>query len=110
MVGAGLEAGSAAVPVYMITEIDIKDEKLYAEYVKSVREVVVKHGGRYLVRGGQVTPLSGNWNPERITIIEFETIEHLRRCFGSEEYRELAPLKEKSTLGRSIVVEGCQQT
>lgn len=96
--------------VYMIIEIEIKDEELYAEYVERVREVVVKQGGRYLVRGGQVTPLSGNWNPERIIIIEFETIEHLRTCFGSEEYRELAPLREKSTLGRSIVVEGCQST
>lgn len=98
------------MPVYMIIEIEIKDEELYAEYVEKVREVVVKHGGRYLVRGGQVTPLSGNWNPERIIIIEFETLDHLKRCFGSEEYRELAPLREKSTLGKSIVVEGCQQT
>jgi uncharacterized protein (DUF1330 family) len=110
MMGACQEARRAAMPVYMIIEIEIRDEKLYAEYVERVREVVVKHGGRYLVRGGQVTPLSGNWNPERIIIIEFETIEHLRRCFGSEEYRELAPLREKSTLGRSIVVEGCRQT
>ena len=70
--------------VYMIIEIQIKDNELYAEYVAKVPEVIAKYDGRYLARSGQVTPLSGNWNPERIIIIEFETIEHLRKCFGSD--------------------------
>jgi uncharacterized protein (DUF1330 family) len=98
------------VSIYMVIEIEVKDKGLYSEYVEKVHEVVIKHGGQYLVRGGQVTPLSGNWSPERVIIIEFETIEHLKRCFGSEEYRTLAPLRENSTLSRSIVVESCRPT
>lgn len=96
--------------VYMIIEIEVKDERLYSEYVERVHEVVIKHGGQYLVRGGQVIPISGNWTPERIIIIEFQTIEHLRRCFSSEEYKTLAPLRENSALSKSIVVESCQLT
>jgi uncharacterized protein (DUF1330 family) len=93
--------------VYMIVEITVKDSELYSKYVDQVREIVEKHEGRYLARGGQVTPLSGNWNPERIILIEFETDEQLQKCFESREYLEIAPLREQSTISKSIVVEGC---
>ena len=92
--------------VYMIVEIEVKSEMVYAEYVDKVRAIVEKHGGRYLVRGGEVTPLSGNWSPERVVIIEFEAIEQVRRCFDSPEYLELVPLREQSTVSKAIVVDG----
>ncbi|MBM3300016.1 MAG: DUF1330 domain-containing protein [Deltaproteobacteria bacterium] len=94
-----------AVSVYMVAEIEIRDHDLYSKYVERVAEVVEQHGGRYLVRGGRVTPLSGNWDPERMILIEFETVEQLRRCFRSAEYLELAPLREQSTVSKSIIVE-----
>ena len=93
--------------VYMIIEMQIKDDKLYTEYVAKVPEVIAKYGGRYLARTGQVMPLSGNWKPERIIIIEFETIEHLRKCFGSDEYRQIASLREQSAVGKAIAVDSC---
>ena len=93
--------------VYLIIEITVKDRELYARYIEKVPAVIERHGGRYLVRGGKVTPFSGNWEPERIVVVEFETMEQAERCFGSPEYRELAPLREKSTLSRGIIVEGC---
>lgn len=93
--------------VYLIIEITVKDRELYARYVGKVPGVIERHGGRYLVRGGKVTPFSGNWEPERIVVVEFDTMEQVERCFGSPEYREIAPLREKSILSRGIIVEGC---
>ena len=91
--------------VYMVIEIDIKNEELYSQYVEKVPEIIDQYGGRYLIRGGEVTPLSGHWNPERIIVIAFETVEHLQRCFSSPEYLELAPLREQSTVSKAIMVE-----
>ena len=96
--------------VYMIIEIKVIDEEMYAEYVEKVPEIVRKYGGRYVVRGGKITPLSGDWNPERIVILEFADIEQLRKCFGSPEYLEIAPIRERSVVGKSIIVEGCSLT
>ena len=93
--------------VYMIVEITVKNSELYSRYVAQVPQVVDKYGGRYLIRGGKVTPLAGDWNPERIILLEFEMAEQLRRCFGSPEYLEIASLREQSTISKSIVVEGC---
>jgi uncharacterized protein (DUF1330 family) len=90
----------------MIIEIEVKDAERYAGYVAQVRRIVEQYGGRYLVRGGRITPLSGNWNPERIVVIEFENAEQIKRCFTSPEYLDLAPLREQSTASRAIVVEG----
>lgn len=92
--------------VYMVIEIEVLNEGLYSEYVQMVPEVIEKHGGKYLARGGRITSLSRDWNPERIVIIEFEDTESCRACFRSEEYSEIAHLRERSTRGRSIIVEG----
>lgn len=94
--------------VYMMAEIEIQNSEVYSEYVDGVSEIIRKYGGRYLVRGGRVTPLSGSWNPERVIVIEFGTAEQLRECFASPEYLKLAPLRERSTTSRAIVIDGVQ--
>ncbi len=91
----------------MIIEIRIKEENLYSQYIEKVPEIVKKYGGKYLVRGGKVTSISGNWNPERIVVVEFDTIGQLQKCFKSPEYLELAPLREQSTDSKAIIVVGC---
>ena len=92
--------------VYMIVEIEIRNEEMYGEYVAKVPAVVHKYGGRYIVRGGKVTPLGGNWRPQRLIILEFESAARMLRFSSSPEYRDLAPLRENSTSTRSIAVEG----
>ncbi len=94
------------MPVYMILEIKVKDSETYAEYVAKVPAIVEKYGGRYLVRGGKVIPLFGNWNPERIVVLEFPSTEHLQRWFGSPEYSAIASIRMRSTEGKAIIVEG----
>jgi uncharacterized protein (DUF1330 family) len=93
--------------VYTIVDITVKEENSYAKCVERVAQIVESHGGRYLVRGGAVTPMSGDWNPERVILIEFATMDDWRRCFSSPEYRQIAPFRETSTTTRAIVVEGC---
>jgi uncharacterized protein (DUF1330 family) len=94
------------MPVYLIIEITVIDPEVYAEYVDQVPTVVEKYGGRYLVRGGGVTPLSGGWQPERIIVVEFDGIEQIQDFLSSPEYQALIPLRQQSTTSRSIIVEG----
>jgi len=95
-----------AMSAYMIVDIQVTDQEKYAQYVEAVRQVVDKHGGCYLVRGGMIFPRAGNWKPERMIVIEFDSRESVRRCLGSPEYRAIAPLREQSTISRAIIVEG----
>ncbi|OQX13941.1 MAG: hypothetical protein BWK80_42325 [Desulfobacteraceae bacterium IS3] len=92
--------------VYMIIETEVRDKKLYAEYVEKVPAVIEKYGGRHLARDGKITSLSGNWHPERIILLKFETAEALQKCFNSSEYLEIKSLREQSAVSKAIVVEG----
>lgn len=93
--------------VYMIIETEVKDKKMYGQYIEKVSAIIEKFGGRYLIRGGKIISLSESWNPERISIIEFESVQKIKECFSSPEYQKIAPLRENSTITRAIVVEGC---
>ena len=92
--------------VYMIIESQVLDAALYDKYIQSVTAIVEQYGGRYLVRGGKVTPLGGEWNPQRMIILEFPAEENVRQWLSSPEYREIAPLREQGAATRAILLEG----
>lgn len=94
--------------VYMVAEIEILDRETFSLYVEGARPVVAGHGGVYLARDGRVTPVSGGWEPDCLVIVCFPTLEHLRACFASPEYRQVAPLRKKSAITRAVVVEGVE--
>jgi len=78
---------------------------MYGEYMQKVPLTVKKFGGRYLVRGGKITTLSGEWHPERVILLEFDGMEEARNWLTSREYAEVAPLRENSTITNSILIE-----
>ncbi len=94
--------------VYMILEIEVVDAETYGKYVQEAPTTVEQYGGRYLVRGGAVTALAGGWDPQRMVVIEFPTMERFQEWLTSPEYSAIAPLRERSTKGKAIVVEGFQ--
>ena len=93
--------------VYVVIEIKILDRDIYAHYIERVPLIVKKYGGRYLARGEQITVLSGDWHPERIILLEFDSLEKVRTWLVSPEYTEIAPLRTQSTVSKAIIVEGC---
>jgi uncharacterized protein (DUF1330 family) len=99
--------------VYVIIDISVREQAAmadYAQYVEKVRPIVKRHGGRYLARGGKVTPVAGDWRPERVILIEFPSSDDVARWWNSPEYKAIAGLREQSTQARAIVVEGIERT
>jgi uncharacterized protein (DUF1330 family) len=94
------------MPVYIILDITVMDQGLYEQYVAQVPAVLEQYGGRYLVRGGEAVPLAGDWQPERIVVLEFESSDQAQEYLTSPEYLALAPLREKSIATRAIIVPG----
>ena len=94
------------MPVYLIIDVAIKDQEVYGEFVAGVPAVVGKYGGRYLARSGEISVMVGDWQPERIVLIQFESIDQVQEFFASPEYLALVPLREKSATSRAIIVEG----
>jgi uncharacterized protein (DUF1330 family) len=93
--------------VYMIIEAkEIMDRTKYGEYIEKVPQTIKKYGGKYLARGGNVTVVSGTWNPARLIIVEFASMDKFHTWWRSPEYRAVAPLREQSAKTNAVVVEG----
>lgn len=88
------------------TFMDGKDITPYKEYIKEVKPIVERFGGRYLARTEKIVPLSDLWKPDRVIVIEFPSRERLDACFSSEEYGKVKGKREQSVDSRAIIVEG----
>ena len=60
---------------YVIVHNEITDEPLFAEFRQRVAATIEAHGGRYLVRGGATEVIDGDWVPERIVVVEFDSVD-----------------------------------
>jgi uncharacterized protein (DUF1330 family) len=91
---------------YVIVEIDVTDPEGYEEYKAPAAATVVASGGRYLVRGGKTEVLEGDWQPKRIVVLQFDSVEQAKAWYDSEEYHPLKAVRQRTTHSRMILVEG----
>jgi len=91
---------------YVIVDIRITDPVVYEEYKKVSHLSVKAFGGRFLARGGRTEVLEGTWQPNRLVVAEFESVERAREWWASAEYREPKALRQKSSVTNMILVEG----
>ena len=91
---------------YIIVDVEITDPDRYQQYVKRVPATLEPFGGRFIVRGGQAANLEGGWQPKRIVVLQFDSIEQATGWWSSEIYREPKALRQSASITNMIVVEG----
>ena len=91
---------------YVIADVDITDPERYKDYTAHTPESIARHGGRWVVRGGTTQVLEGDWNPSRIVVIEFPSVDAALEWFNSPEYQELAAIRREASTARIVVAEG----
>ena len=50
--------------------------------------------------------LEGEWTPQRLVILEFESMERLKEWYNSPEYAPLKQVRGETTVSDFVVVEG----
>jgi uncharacterized protein (DUF1330 family) len=91
---------------YIVVEIDVFDTKGFDTYRQQVPSTIEKYGGRYIVRGGKVETLEGDWCPKRFVVLEFPSAERAKAWWNSVEYAESKALRQACANSRMILVEG----
>jgi len=95
------------MPSYVLASIaTINDPVRYEDYRRLVTPTLVKYGGRFIVRGGTVDVLEGDWRPGRLVIIEFPSAERARAWYNSPEYTEAKVIRQATSEGTLLIVEG----
>ena len=91
---------------YVIIDVDVKDQEQYAKYMKAGAPTILAHGGKPLVRGGKTQVLEGAWQPKRMIVLEFKTVEEANTWWNSSDYQEAKKLRERAARANVVCVEG----
>jgi uncharacterized protein (DUF1330 family) len=94
------------MPAYIIVEVEIHDPKEYEEYRKLTPLTLEKYQGKFIVRGGKTETLEGGWNPQRIVVLQFPTMELAKQWWASEEYAPARAIRYRTATSRMIAIEG----
>lgn len=93
---------------YVIVEITIHDQDLYEEYKKLTPAAISAYDGKFLIRGAKTEALEGEWNPQRIVVLEFPSMERAKEWWHSPEYSEARAIRQRAATTKMIVVEGME--
>ncbi|MEO8718876.1 MAG: DUF1330 domain-containing protein [Burkholderiales bacterium] len=91
---------------YVIAEVEVTDPATYEEYRKLVPATVARYGGKFLVRGGAVESKEGGWQPKRLVVLEFASLEQARKWYASPEYAPALALRLKAARSKVVLVDG----
>ena len=72
---------------YIVVDARSTDPERMAESRSLAQVAVEKHGGRYLVRGAPYETLEGRWQPQRLVMLEFPSMDAARGFYDSPEYK-----------------------
>lgn len=91
---------------YLIAEVTVSNPEGYEEYRKLVGPSLDKYNGRFLVRGGKVEVVEGNWSPKRIVVCEFPSMARAKEWYDSPEYSRAKEVALKNATRNVIFLEG----
>ena len=93
---------------YVIVETDVTDPEQYEQYKAASPAAIAAGGGRFLVRGGELAVLEGDWQPSRLVMLEFADLEAAKRWYASEVYQETKKLRAGAARFRAVAVQGAE--
>ena len=91
---------------YMIVDLDVHEQQGFQEYRAGVPALIAKHGGEYLVRGGDFEVIEGDWQPHRLALFRFPNRQAIRNFHDDPEYAELKALRQRTSSTIVVAVDG----
>jgi uncharacterized protein (DUF1330 family) len=91
---------------YIIANVRVTDAAAYEEYKRLSTLAMKAHGAEPCVRGGAVTVLEGDWQPDRVVVLKFPSVEQARHFYDSPEYRKARDARDDCAVMRMVLVEG----
>jgi uncharacterized protein (DUF1330 family) len=78
------------------------------EYLQRIDVTLDRYGGRFLVHGGDVQVVEGDWGQD-VIVIEFPDREQARAWYDSPEYQAIAPLRTRHMVADVIFAQGAPE-
>ena len=91
---------------YIISNVTVTNPAQYEEYKRLSTLAMQAHGAQALVRGGAVQVLEGDWQPDRVVVLRFPSVEAARAFADSGEYGAARQARQGAAVMRMVLVEG----
>jgi uncharacterized protein (DUF1330 family) len=91
---------------YLVVDINITNPQQFEEYKKLAPAAIAKFGGRYLIRGGAYEAVEGDWKPQRLTVVEFESMDKAKAFYSSPEYQAAIKARKGAANMKMLLVQG----
>ena len=92
---------------YIIVDMLISDMEQYKQYMAEAPAAVAAAGGEYLVRGGRLETMEGQWQPSRLAMLRFPSYEKAKAFYDDEMYRKARAKRLGATeFFNMVLVEG----
>lgn len=90
----------------MIVNVEVNNATAYEEYKAKVPALIRKHGGEYLVRGGNFVVLEGDWKPSRLVVFRFPDVASAQALYNDPEYQPLKAPRQRVSKMDIVAIEG----
>jgi uncharacterized protein (DUF1330 family) len=94
------------VAAYVIFDVEIRDMTRYQEFMAGVKPALEAAGAKYLARGGTHKVYEGDWQPRRIVLLEFPSVQAWEDFYLGPVYQSLKSIRDECSSARLVSVEG----
>jgi uncharacterized protein (DUF1330 family) len=91
---------------YIIANVQVTNPAQYEEYKQLSTLAMQAHGAQPCVRGGAHQVLEGDWTPDRLVVLKFDSVAAARRFYDSTEYARARQARAGAAIMRMVLVEG----
>ncbi len=92
------------MPAYVIVGLDVTEPEAYEAYRREVPATLEPYGGKFVVRGGAVEVLEGEWPASRTVVLAFPSVEQVNAWYDSAAYQAILPIRQRHARTQFMVV------
>lgn len=95
------------MPAYIVVDTRIEDPVTYEDYKAQARPIAESYGGVYRARGGTMDMVESDlWEPHRLVIVEFPSMERAQAFLNSPEYAPVAKIRHSAAKCSLTIIDG----
>ncbi len=96
------------MPVFLVGDVTVKDPAAYERYRNEIGDLIARHRGEYVVRGGEIEVVAGDWRPNRLIILRFPDKAAVRAYLDDPVFHKLGDLRQRAIKSQIVMVEGVE--
>ena len=91
---------------FVIVEIEVHNHDLYKTYTQLTPATIAAYQGKFVARGGNTKVLEGDWQPKRLVLLEFPSVEIANSWWHSEAYSKAREIRQRAATTKMIIIDG----